>query len=138
MKPKVFAIIGAILLGVFFIQLFHPASRIILYGSFDAAAVAFLIAIVLEIVSVFFGSRERKNQTAKERNSIKPKVFAIIGSILLYVLCVFFFFAINHPTWSAPWPYQFTWPITYCWLGVTALAYLTAITVKVVNVVKNK
>lgn len=67
---------------------------------------------------------------------MKPKVFAIIGSILLLVFCVFFFYAINHPTLTAPWPSRFTWPIIYCWLSVTALAFLTALVLKVRNAVK--
>ena len=69
---------------------------------------------------------------------MKPKVFAIIGSILLYVFCVWFFYVINHPTLSLPWTHEIAWIVIYSWLGVTALAYLTAIVLKVKNVVKNK
>ena len=69
---------------------------------------------------------------------MKPKVFAIIGTVLFLVFCVLFFYAINHPTLSLPWTHEVTWIVIYSWLSVTALAYLTAIVVKVANAVKNK
>lgn len=69
---------------------------------------------------------------------MKPKVFVIIGTILLVVFCGLFFYAINHPTLSLPWTHDTAWIVIFSWLGVTAVIFLTAIVLKVVNVVKSK
>ena len=67
---------------------------------------------------------------------MKPKVFAIIGSVMLAVAAVFFFYAINHPEKNFPWSLTVTHTIYGVYLSVMGIAFLIAIVLKIIKTIK--
>lgn len=68
----------------------------------------------------------------------KSKIFAIIGAVMLVIAIVYFFYAVNHPTLNLPWSLKTIWMIYKTYLSVMASAFLIAIVLKVVEIIKNK
>ena len=66
---------------------------------------------------------------------MKAKPFAIIGTVMLVIAIVFFFYAINHPEGNFPWSYETTWIIYKTYLSVMALNFLTAIIIKIIKAI---
>ena len=68
----------------------------------------------------------------------KSKIFAIIGAVMLVIAIVFFFYAVNHPTGGFPWPLKTTRMIYKTYLSVMASAFLIAIVLKIIEIIRNK
>ncbi len=79
---------------------------------------------------------EDKTLFFRNEEEMKPKVFAIIGSVMLAVAAIFFFYAINHPTLSFPWSLNTTHTIYAVYLIVIGIAFLLAIILKIIKTIK--
>ena len=69
---------------------------------------------------------------------MKSKVFLIIGLSMFAFMTLFLLYAANHPTGSFPWPLTTTYQIYKIYIGVMVLSFLSAIVLKVINVLKHK
>lgn len=66
---------------------------------------------------------------------MKAKPFAIIGTVMLIVAIIFFFYAILHPEGNFPWSYETTWIIYKTYLTVMTSCLLIAVVIKIIKAI---